>query len=118
MSKIRLALICGGMSPEHSVSLVSAASVMRAIDRERYEIIPIKITRSGTWVLAPDNPEELSSEGFAQTDQCALPEQSNEDAPASHIVLGMANRHFYEISADGNHVKDLGKIDVVFPVLH
>lgn len=118
MSKIRLALICGGMSPEHSVSLVSAASIMSAIDRERYEIIPIKITREGAWVLAPNNPEELSSDGFAETEECATQSGQSAGVPSAQLVLGMADRRLYEISSDGSAIKDLGKIDVVFPVLH
>lgn len=118
MSKIRCALICGGMSPEHSVSLVSAASIMGAIDRERYEVIPIKIRKDGTWVLAPDNPEELSKEGFDQTEESAAHAQEGAGSLDTQLVLGMANRHLYEISSDGSTVKDFGVIDVVFPVLH
>ena len=114
MSKIRLALICGGMSPEHSVSLVSAASVMSAIDRERYEIIPIKITREGAWISAPNNPEELSRDGFDETEEQATHSGSADVSPAQ-LVLGMADRHLYEISSDGSAIKDLGQIDVVFP---
>ena len=57
MSKTRVAVIYGGRSGEHEVSLQSALSVIQAIDPERYEVVPIGITHSGAWMAAP--PEAL-----------------------------------------------------------
>ena len=50
MAKLRLGVIFGGRSGEHEVSLVSAASVMNALDPSKYEIIPIGITKEGKWI--------------------------------------------------------------------
>lgn len=50
MSKIRIAVLFGGRSGEHDVSIRSAASVLQALDREKYEVIPIAITREGRWL--------------------------------------------------------------------
>lgn len=122
MPKIRCALVCGGMSPEHSVSLVSAASIMRAMHKKRYEIIPILIHTDGTWVLGSDNPDELEKDGFANeadAEKDGLTASHSVDTERTQLVLGMGNRHLYAVSADeGAPVEDLGAIDVVFPVLH
>ncbi len=50
MKKIRVGILFGGRSGEHEVSLLSAASVLQAIDRKKYEVIPIGITKEGRWV--------------------------------------------------------------------
>src|SRR5213596_2970965 len=52
--KIRVGLIFGGRSGEHEVSLASAESVMANLDRDRYEIVPIGITRAGSWLLGTE----------------------------------------------------------------
>ena len=52
----RVAIIFGGRSSEHAVSCATAAGVMRAIDRDKYDIIPIGVSRDGQWVLAEDDP--------------------------------------------------------------
>ncbi|MGH7981406.1 MAG: D-alanine--D-alanine ligase A, partial [Limisphaerales bacterium] len=62
--KIRLGILFGGRSGEHEVSLESAASVVKAIDRDKYEVVPIGITREGRWVLG-DAPAEPSSKTLA-----------------------------------------------------
>lgn len=49
-SKIRVALIYGGASGEHSVSCLTAAAAMRALDPNKYEVLPVGIRRDGTWV--------------------------------------------------------------------
>ena len=51
--KVRVALLFGGRSAEHEVSVLSAANVFRALDPARYETVPIGIARSGTWVICP-----------------------------------------------------------------
>jgi D-alanine-D-alanine ligase len=61
--KIRVAVIFGGRGPEHSVSCLGAGNTLNAIDRDRYEVIPIGITTDGTWVPVPDRPERLALTG-------------------------------------------------------
>ncbi len=61
--KIRVAVIFGGQGPEHSVSCLGAGNTLGAIDRDRYEVIPIGITTDGTWVPVPDRPERLALTG-------------------------------------------------------
>ncbi|MDA4630388.1 hypothetical protein NZA98_04555, partial [Escherichia coli] len=50
--KRRVAVLFGGRSAEHEVSLLSAGNVVKAIDTSRYEVVPIAITRTGQWLLA------------------------------------------------------------------
>src|SRR5271167_4347170 len=52
MKKIRVGVLFGGRSGEHEVSLLSAASVLNAIDKKKYEVVPIGITKEGRWVTA------------------------------------------------------------------
>ena len=56
----RVAVVFGGRSTEHAVSCVSAGSVLAAIDRDRYDVVPVGISREGRWVLAGDEPEKLA----------------------------------------------------------
>ena len=62
-ARIRVAVLFGGRSTEHAISCVSAGSVLRALDRDRYDVVPIGITAEGRWVLAPDDPELLTARG-------------------------------------------------------
>ncbi|MBT9331674.1 D-alanine--D-alanine ligase family protein [Paracidobacterium acidisoli] len=64
MPKLRVGVLFGGRSGEHEVSLLSAASVLKAIDRKKYEVVPIGITKEGRWVTAGD-AERLLSNGDA-----------------------------------------------------
>ena len=52
MTKIRVGILFGGRSGEHEVSLLSAASVLDAIDKDKYEVVPIGITKDGRWLTA------------------------------------------------------------------
>ena len=54
--KVRVALLFGGRSGEHAISAATAAGVLRAIDRDKYDVIPVGITREGRWVVASDDP--------------------------------------------------------------
>ena len=98
----KLALIYGGASSEHSVSCSTAAGIFRAIDKEKFEVIPVGITRSGKFVLEPiPDSVELG----------AWPEVS-EDSPELLFPIGGGEPR---MAATG---MSLGKIDVAFPVLH
>ena len=59
MSRIRVAVLYGGRSSEHGISVVSAGSVLSALDPERYDVVPIGITPTGTWMLTDATPETL-----------------------------------------------------------
>ena len=54
MKKIRVGILFGGRSGEHEVSLLSAASVLNAIDKNKYEVVPIGITKDGRWLTSGD----------------------------------------------------------------
>lgn len=108
MAKLRVALLFGGRSSEHSISCATAAGVMGAIDREKYELIPVGITRDGQFVPAVDDAElwalrkgNLASVEFA----------------GEKIEFAMdGSREIFQVSAGKR--ESLGLIDVVFPVLH
>ncbi|QDB79842.1 D-alanine--D-alanine ligase [Georgenia sp. 311] len=108
--RTRIALVFGGRSGEHAISCATAAGVLRALDRERYDVLPIGITPSGQWVLAPDDPDMLSIAGSD------LPEVVS---AAGDVVLPMAtsDRELI-VSEHGKLPRSLGEVDVVFPVLH
>ena len=56
MARTRLAILYGGRSAEHQVSVVSACSVMEALDPDRFEVVPVAITREGAWMLPERSP--------------------------------------------------------------
>jgi D-alanine-D-alanine ligase len=100
MARTRLAILYGGRSAEHQVSVVSARSVMEALDPDRFEVVPIAITREGAWLLPDRSPLELTaSEG-------ALPEVE----AAGREVAVRPERGLTEAGP--------GPVDVVFPILH
>lgn len=107
--KLRVLLLFGGRSSEHSVSCVTAAGVIHAIDRERFEVIPVGITRGGGWTLLDKDPE-----GWA-LNTGKLPEIASVDHPV-HLSTeaGKTSLLSYAESA----ITELGQIDVVFPLLH
>ena len=63
ISKLRVGVICGGASSEHSVSCLSAASLLKSIDRDLFEVALIGITQEGKWVRLKDDPELISING-------------------------------------------------------
>src|SRR5271166_5308514 len=62
MKKLRVGVLFGGRSGEHEVSLLSAASVLNAIDKKKYEVVPIGITKEGRWVTAAHAERLLKGE--------------------------------------------------------
>ncbi|HET7899697.1 MAG TPA: D-alanine--D-alanine ligase family protein [Candidatus Nanopelagicales bacterium] len=108
--RIRVAVVFGGRSSEHAISCVSAGSVLRALDRERYDVVPVGVTPDGRWVLEADEPDRL-----AITDG-KLPEV---DAGGTSIVLAAdPTRPDLEVHEANQVPESLGTVDVVFPVLH
>ena len=65
MGKLRVGILFGGRSGEHEVSLLSAASVLNAIDKGKYDVVPIGITKEGHWLTAADAERLLKGEGVA-----------------------------------------------------
>ncbi len=102
MDKLRVGVLFGGRSGEHEVSLVSAASVIDALDAEKYEIIPIGITRDGRWLAGTGAHEALMEGGDARLD-------------LERYILPESGRG--ELTAPRPFVKPL-PVDVIFPVLH
>jgi D-alanine-D-alanine ligase len=107
--KVRVAVVFGGRSAEHAISCVSAGSVMAALDRERYEVVPVGITRDGGWVLADPGQRLAITDG-------ALPEVSG--GTAVSLVGDPAGRGLAVLEPAAAIGRALTEVDVVFPVLH
>lgn len=106
--KIRVAVIFGGRSSEHSISCISAGSVLRALDRSRYEVVPIGITKAGKWVLEADDADRLAIQNGV------FPEVNSKNAP----VLFTADPTATELVVQSGIPEVLQQVDVAFPVLH
>jgi D-alanine-D-alanine ligase len=106
--KIRVAVVYGGRSSEHGVSVVSAGSVLSALDPDRYEVVPVGITREGGWVLTGAEPEKLQITGRT------LPEVDTGTA----VVLPGDPSQGLVVVEPGEGARAFGGVDVVFPVLH
>ncbi len=111
-ARLRVGVIYGGRSVEHEVSLVSARAIMQALDPRRYEVVPIGITPQGRWVLAgahcalPPDPSvrglvRLKNGGRAGTALASLPRAALKSA-----------------AGPGRDPGPLGRLDVIFPVVH
>ena len=96
----------------HAISCVSAAEVLKALDRDEFDPLPIGITKSGTWLVGGADPRCFS------LDSPALPCVEPTDA-TRHVVLdpGLAGCGLFALTTDGT-LEPLGYIDVVFPLLH
>ncbi len=107
--RIRVALVFGGRSEEHAISCSTAASVLREIDRDRYEVVPIGITREGFWVQVADDPEPLTiTEGH-------LPEVTDTGAA---VMVPLSQDRALTVARPGEVPTTLGEVDVVLPLLH
>lgn len=110
MTRLRVGVIFGGQSGEHEVSLVSARSVMAALDPHKYEVVPIGITHAGRWLTTGD-PLALLAAGDPDL---ALPTAgANASAPAA-LTTSASQRELVP-GATGQRFPAL---DVIFPVLH
>lgn len=101
--RVRVAILLGGKSAEHEVSLMSAANVVKAIDKAKYDVVPILITKAGQW-------RELALENGV------LPDPIPQGSPELCLLPGGGGRLLR--LQDGAAPQALPKIDVLFPVLH
>ncbi|MEW6244281.1 MAG: D-alanine--D-alanine ligase family protein [Bacillota bacterium] len=95
MGKLKVAVVFGGRSGEHEISLMSAKSIMSAIDREKYEVIPVGISKDGVWYLG------------------ASPEAGTITGQAVRLI----GRDLVSLD-EGTALEHLVRVDVVFPALH
>jgi D-alanine-D-alanine ligase len=103
-NKIRVGILFGGRSAEHEVSLVSASSIIEALDRKKYVVFPIGITPEGRWLSSKDAIKLLKEKSSVES----LPE---------HLILPDPRKQgLVEINTSG--VAEIQNIDVVFPVMH
>ncbi|HYB85502.1 MAG TPA: D-alanine--D-alanine ligase family protein [Streptosporangiaceae bacterium] len=111
--KIRVAVVFGGRSSEHAISCLGAGYVLAALDRDRYEVVPVGIARDGRWILAPDDPARLAITGGE------LPSVEAMNAPGTEVAarLDPATRGLV-VTAPGDPPRSLGEVDVVVPLLH
>jgi len=109
VGRIRVAVVYGGRSSEHGISVVSAGSVINALDPTRYEVIPVGITPDGAWLLTDGDP------GAMQIVDRQVPEVSK----GTSVVLAGDPTTPELVALDPTAgVRALAGIDVVFPVLH
>jgi D-alanine-D-alanine ligase len=118
--RIKVAVLFGGRSGEHEVSIMSARSVMRALDPEKYEAIPVGITRQGGWIVGADPVKALESEDFTGTQPAAIfADPSRQGLWADTGVPAAANSALDTVAGGGEStLATLSQVDVVFPVLH
>ncbi|MGI5194597.1 D-alanine--D-alanine ligase family protein [Streptomyces sp. CA-288835] len=112
--KPRVAVVFGGRSSEHGISIVTAGAVLRAIDRTKYDVLPIGITQDGRWALTADEPERMAIVDRRQPSV----EQLAESAEGGVILPVDPSNREVVYSEPGSVPKALGEVDVVFPVLH
>ncbi|MFD4468254.1 D-alanine--D-alanine ligase family protein [Rhodococcus sp. NPDC058505] len=109
--RTRVAVVFGGRSSEHSVSCVSAGSVLRNLDPDVYDVVPIGITPDGAWVLGSTDPDTLTIDGRA------LP--SVDASGAALTLTADPTRPGAVVALDPERAGEiLASVDVVFPVLH
>jgi D-alanine-D-alanine ligase len=110
--KIRIGIVFGGRSGEHEVSLASARAVIDNLDPNKYEIIPIGITKSGQWLLGSE-PAQLIAAG----QEVALDSQQNQPTSVVAITGDPTVRRLIPLK-EGEQLRDNGALDVIFPVMH
>ena len=110
-SKVRVAVVFGGRSGEHTISCATAAGVLSAIDRDRYDVLPIGITPTGQWVLVDDDPAAL-----ALDDSRPPVEITAEGLGRGELAIQLGGGALTALTPAGPSV--LGDVDVVLPLLH
>ena len=104
LRKLRVAVLFGGRSGEHEISLMSAAAIIQQLDREKYEVIPVAITRQGRWIPAePPSGDVLQVVGEEEGGETLLPAVTD------------GERGLWRLGDTGVRLEP---VDVIFPVLH
>ncbi|HKR83749.1 MAG TPA: D-alanine--D-alanine ligase family protein [Terriglobales bacterium] len=128
MKKLRVGILFGGRSGEHEISLLSAASVFKAIDKEKFEVVPIGITKEGRWVTSAEAERLLS--GKPQQEERPLRAGDPEATPSAAVLENGAafvmppephgaGLQPFQTDAFARRVSDRAiNVDVIFPVLH
>jgi len=106
-SKPRVAVVFGGRSSEHSISCISAGSVIAALDPQKYDVVPVGIAPDGRWVLESAEPGHLALGPGGE-----LPSVSGDREIALTPAQGLV------VTEPGEVPNVLGEVDVVFPVMH
>ncbi|KAB2810475.1 D-alanine--D-alanine ligase [Pimelobacter simplex] len=109
--RIRVAVVFGGRSSEHAISCVTAGSVLQAIDRDKYDVVPVGIATDGRWVLEADDPQRHRITGPGQ-----LPSVDGARTPVS--LTPTSDGTGLVVSEPSATPRALGEVDVVFPLLH
>jgi D-alanine-D-alanine ligase len=131
MTKIRVGILFGGRSGEHEVSLLSAASVLNAIDKDKYEVVPIGITKDGRWLTA-EHAENLLTGKLVLEPRNLRAGDPETTSPAAVLARGEAvvvppepvHRHsgLVPFQTDAGLLRRASdraiNVDVIFPVLH
>ena len=107
MNKLRIAVLFGGRSGEHDVSLMSARSVLAVLDPEKYEVTQVGITLDGEWLNGENTLESFSNGNFENLNRVVLPSEP------SHSAL-----YILRNTDHGELLEKLAELDIVFPVLH
>jgi D-alanine-D-alanine ligase len=126
--KLRVGVLFGGRSGEHEVSLLSAASVLKAIDRSKYEVVPIGITKEGRWLAATESerlltgdtvpsPSELRA-GDPQATPSAAVLRKGEEVIVPPVPGEQDTAALMPLEQSGAHHGHAIEVDVLFPVLH
>jgi D-alanine-D-alanine ligase len=112
--KLRVGILFGGRSGEHEVSLLSAASVLQAIDRSKFDVIPIGITKEGRWLASAD------ARGLLEGDQSAVARHLRAGDPEATPGAKLLHEGIPTLMAPvpGHQAPESKALDVVFPVLH
>jgi D-alanine-D-alanine ligase len=109
--RVRVAVVFGGRSNEHAISCVSAGSILRNLDSERFEVIAVGITPEGSWVLTDGDPDALAITN-RRLPQVSLESGTELALPADPQRGGQL------VSLPPGASDVLASVDVVFPVLH
>lgn len=105
--KLKIAVLFGGRSGEHEVSLMSARSVLSVLDPDKYDITQIGITHEGTWITGRQTLDVMSGEAKVEQENVILP--GDPSRPGLYRLHKTAHGELFEL---------LNHLDVVFPVLH
>ena len=123
--KLRVGILFGGRSGEHEVSLLSAASILKAIDRKKFEVVPIGITKEGRWLGAADahgllaGDQSVSGRNLRAGDPEATPGAKLLQEGMPTLMAPEPATDPYGTSGFKRRLADKSAaIDVVFPVLH